>query len=398
MADTTNITATIRAGLPRVAAATGEGPRFDHLRPVWRVTVKGQDISGRIAPRLVSLNITDNRDGEADEVEIVISDHDGAVELPDTGDTLTVAIGWQFDSSRPQPQQPPAENAKEKEKEPEQPNIAGFPLGLIDKGSYTIQAVEYSGAPDTITLRARAANLLDELRTVKDRSWHKTTVGTIVRSIAAQNQLKVSIDKEIAVRKVPHADQAHESDASFLRRLGRQMDCLCNIKNGTLLFSQARKARTPSGKVLPTVLIMRGDGDQHRWARADRDSYSGVKAFYNNIKRGTRSSVIAGLAGRAKTLRQTFASEADALAAARAEWLRIQRGIYSFEMTLAYGRADLMPQRPVVVSGYKKQIDETEWIVVGVRHSLGSSGYTSQMTLETKQAEGVEGGDEASTG
>ncbi len=387
-------TETIRAGLPRVMAVTGEAPRFDMLRPVWRVTVKGQDISGRIAPRLVSLSISDNRDGEADEVEIVISDHDGAVELPDTGDTLTVAIGWQFDGSRPQLQQP-APDTGDKEKEAERPNIAGFPLGLIDKGSYTIQAVEYSGSPDTITLRARAANLLDELRAVKDRSWHKTTVGTIVRSIAAQNKLKVSIDKEIEARKVPHADQAHESDASFLRRLGRQMDCLCNIKNGTLLFSQARKSRTPSGKTLPTVLIVRGDGDQHRWARADRDSYSGVKAFFNNIKRGTRSSVIAGIAGRAKTLRQTFASEADALAAVRAEWMRIQRGIYSFEMTLAYGRADLMPQRPVVVCGYKKQIDETEWIVVGVRHSLSTSGYTSSMTLETKQAEGVEGGDEA---
>ena len=44
---------------------------------------------------------------------------------------------------------------------------------------------------------------------------------------------------------------------------------------------------------------------------------------------------------------------------ARAEWLRIQRGIYSFDITLARGRADLMPQRPAVVSGYKKQIDET---------------------------------------
>lgn len=86
---------------------------------------------------------------------------------------------------------------------------------------------------------------------------------------------------------------------------------------------------------------------------------------------------------------------AHALAAARAEWLRIQRGIYSFDITLAYGRADVMPQRPVVVSGYKRQIDETPWIVTAVRHSLSSSGYTSQITLETLQAEGVEGGDEA---
>lgn len=374
-------TATIHAGLP-VARTTGTSPRpAANLRPVWRVTVKGQDISARIAPRLVSLNISDNQGGESDEVEIVISDHDGAVELPDTGDTLTVAIGWQWD------------NGAGSTSGSQQPQ--DFPLGLIDKGAYTIQAVEYSGAPDTITLRARAANLLDELRTIKDRSWHKTTVGAIVQSIAVTNNIKASIDKEIASRKVPHADQAHESDASFLRRLARQMDCLCNIKNGTLLFSQARKAQTPSGTPLPTVSIVRSDGDQHRWARSDRDSYSGVKAYYNNIKRGTRSSVMAGISGRAKTLRQTFASEADALAAARAEWLRIQRGIYSFDITLARGRADLMPQRPAVVSGYKKQIDETPWILTSVRHSLSSGGYISQLTLETHQAEGVDGGDEA---
>jgi hypothetical protein len=373
---TTSDATTIRAGLPVVRTTGTPGRPAANLRPVWRVTVKGQDISARIAPRLVSLTISDNQGGESDEVEIVVSDHDGAVQLPDTGDTLTVAIGWQMDGGAGQGAQ-----------------VQDFPLGMVDKGAYTIQAVEYSGAPDVITLRARAANLLDELRTIKDRSWHKTTVGAIIQSIAVTNKLKASIDKDIAVRKVPHADQAHESDASFLRRLGRQMDCLCSIKNGTLLFSQARKAQTPSGKQLPPVSIVRSDGDQHRWARADRDSYSGVKAYYNNIKRGTRSSVMAGISGRAKTLRQTFASEADALAAARAEWLRIQRGIYSFDITLARGRADLMPQRPAVVSGYKKQIDETPWIITNVRHSLSSGGYTSHITLETHQAEGVEGGE-----
>lgn len=375
----------IRSSQP-IATSTGRRtePVARHLRPIWRVTVKGQDISGRISPRLVSLTITDNRDGEADEVELVISDHDGAVDLPETGDTLTVAIGWEVKAYRaPVPG----------DETPGQ--INGVPLGLVDKGSYTIQAIEYSGTPDTITLRARAANLLDELRDIKDRSWHKTTVGAVVRSIAAKNNLKVSIDKEIALRKVAHADQAQESDASFLRRLGRQFDCLCNIKNGTLLFSQARKTRTPSGKELPKVSIVRSDGDQHRWARADRDSYSGAKAYYNNVKKGTRASVVAGISGRSKTLRQTFASQADALAAARAEWLRIQRGIFSFDISLAYGRADLMPQRPVVVSGYKPQIDQTAWIITAVRHSLSSSGYTSQITLETLQAEGVDGGDEA---
>ncbi|MBH2010873.1 MAG: phage late control D family protein [Xanthomonadaceae bacterium] len=367
---------TVRGGLPPRASL--------HLRPVWRVTVKGQDVSARMAPRLVRLSISDSREAEADEVELVISDHDGAVALPSTGDPLTVAIGWQ------------ASATGSNQRAVTQDDAGDFPLGLIDKGSYTIQAVEYSGAPDVITIRARAADMLDDLRMLRDQSWHATTVGAILRSIAGRAKLKARIDPQISVRKVKHADQAQESDASFVRRLGKQFDCIATIKAGCLLFSQARAARTPSGTALPAVQIVRRDGDSHRYARSDREAYSGVKAFYSNTKAGTRKSVVAGISGRAKTLRATFASEADALAAARAEWLRVQRGIYSFDITLGYGRADLMPQRPAVVTGYKPQIDETPWIITSVRHTLEAGGYTSQITLETMQAEGVEGGDEAS--
>ncbi|MGQ3127357.1 hypothetical protein [Variovorax sp.] len=110
--------------------------------------------------------------------------------------------------------------------------------------------------------------------------------------------------------------------------------------------------------------------------------------MYTNIKTGNRSAVVAGISGRAKELRTTFASREDALAAARAEWLRIQPGIFAFEVTLAYGRADLTPQRPVRVAGYKPQIDATPWIITCVRHTLDGGGYVSQLTLETEQAEG----------
>ena len=42
-----------------------------------------------------------------------------------------------------------------------------------------------------------------------------------------------------------------------------------------------------------------------------------------------------------------------------------------------------------------KPIDEAVWMVTAVRHSLSSSGYTSQLTLETQHSEGVDGGDKA---
>lgn len=374
MSDTDRIAAT----LPKVSVTAGPARTGAHLTPIWRVTVNGQDVSERIRPRLISLVITDDRINEADEVELCVSDDDGAVALPSTGDTVTVAIGW-----RAEPLAAPYRQYSSDD--------IGFPVGLVDKGSYTVQAVEYSGTPDTITIRARAANLVDSWRGLRDQSWHGTTVGAIVASIAKRNGVEATVEKEVAQRKVKHADQLSESDASFLRRLAHTYDCICTVKAGRLLFSQRRKARTATGKELPPIVIVRGDGDQHRWARADRDAYSGVRAWYNNVKTGQRSAVIAGISGRAKDLRITYASQSDALAAARAEWLRVQRGIFDFEITLAYGRADVMPQRPARVAGFKPQIDATPWVVTRVRHSLDGNGYTSHLTLETEQAEGIEG-------
>lgn len=54
-----------------------------------------------------------------------------------------------------------------------------------------------------------------------------------------------------------------------------------------------------------------------------------------------------------------------------------------------------MPQRPEIVSDWKKQIDETVWMDTVVRRSLSSSGDISQLTLKTQQSDSVDGGNKA---
>src|SRR5699024_9010290 len=102
--------------------------------------------------------------------------------------------------------------------------------------------------------------------------------------------------------------------------------------------------------------LTRADGDNHRYTVTDRDSYSGVIAEYNDHADADKKRVVAGTADAPKRLRPTYATRADALAAARAEYHRIRRGAAEFELTLAEGRADLYPETPINVAGFKPDI------------------------------------------
>ncbi|MGS0740453.1 phage late control D family protein [Glaciimonas sp. GG7] len=321
--------------------------------PDFRVTLDGRDLTAIIRPRLISLTLTECRGEEADQLDLALDDTDGQLAIPSKGAKIHLHIGWR-DS------------------------------GLVDKGSFTVDEVEHSGAPDTITLRARAANLIDTFRQLQDHSPHNTTLGAIIERIAFEHQLMAGISAPLRDVVIKHIDQTRESNAAFLRRLGKKYDAVATVKNDTLLFMPINQSSTVSGKALPAIHITRSLGDGHRYHSAERDSYSGVRVFWYDAQRARRRSVIAGVAGNSKCLKTTFATEADARTTAIAEWQRIQRGVSSFALNLALGDPNLIAQSPVIVSGFKAQIDATEWLIVKVASSIGSSGYTQQIELEMK--------------
>ncbi|HCL4987046.1 TPA: phage late control D family protein, partial [Salmonella enterica] len=93
---------------------------------------------------------------------------------------------------------------------------------------------------------------------------------------------------------------------------------------------------------------------------------------------------MAGEADNVLALTTVYASKAQAMRAAQAKWDKLQRGVAEFSITLALGRADLFPETPVRVSGFKRVIDEQAWLISKVTHSLNNSGFTTGLELEVK--------------
>jgi phage protein D len=326
----------------------------DYPIPDWRVTLDGHDLTGRIAPRLLDLTLTESRGGEADQLDLRIHDHDGRMALPKRAVELSVAIGWRDG-------------------------------GLIDKGVFRVDEVEHSGAPDVITIRARSADLTQPMRSRRERSWHGVTLGTVLRALAGEHQLQAKIAPLLADISIAHLDQAGESDVNLLTRLGERYDAIATVKAGKLLFMPIGAGTSVGGVALPEPTLTRAEGDQHRYSVADRDRYSGVRAYWTDKAGANRKSILVGDSGNAKRLRDSYSNESEAREQAQAEWGRIQRGVAALSYTLALGRADLYPEQKLRVMGFgKPEIDEGRWLVAQARHAIsGAGGFTTALELET---------------
>nr|WP_189683253.1 phage late control D family protein [Pseudomonas sp. SWRI144] len=325
--------------------------------PAFRLAVDGLDIAQIISPRLMSLELTDNRGVEADQLSITLSDHDGLLTIPPKGAVIRLWLGWSD-------------------------------TGLVDKGTYTVDETEHSGAPDVLSIRARSADLRKGLKTKRERSWSNTTLGDVLGDIAIGNGLTSTIAGALDGLPILQLDQANESDANLISRLGEEFDAVASVKAGCLLCLPAGGGKTASGMDLPHITLTRADGDQHRYLQADRDSYDGVRAYYYDVNSAKKQEAIAGGGDNLKDLRHTYSDQQSALRAARAEFRRLQRGSATLSYTLAMGRPDLIPELTYTLQGVKAEIDEIIWYGGNVQHSLtDSGGYTVSLELESKLPE-----------
>ena len=336
---------------------TAERANYPH--PMCRVVVDGVDITSKVTQRLISIDLTDDKGMEADQLDLRLTDHDGLLAIPPTGASIRLWLGWSD-------------------------------TGLVDKGTFTVDETEHSGAPDELSIRARSADLRGNLKSKREQSWHGTTLGQVVAEVAARNSLLPLIAPQLAAIPLPHLDQANESDTNLLTRLGREHDAIATIKAGRILFMPAGGSTTASGLALPHVHLTRADGDSHRYLQADRDSYTGAKAYYYTVAGGQKREAIAGAGDNLKELRHVYADRSSALRAAKAEWQRIQRGNATLSYTLAHGRPELLPDQTFTLTGIKPEIAAINWLVERIRHSYTPDSFTTSLELTSKTEEQAE--------
>ena len=321
--------------------------------PVCIITANNKPLNAKISDRIISVQVTDNRANEADELSIVLDDSDGALELPKRGVKLNCQMGFLGES-------------------------------IHDKGDFVVDETEWSGTPDLITIKASSANFKSKIKEAKSKSYHRKKFGDIATEVAKNHELTLVMANDLKNIDLNHIDQTNESDLNLLQRLAKLNGAEMAVKKDRLLIFKAGSAKTASGKDLPTITLTRNDGDQFRYSEQDRESdHTGVSASYQDTGKAKREKVVNGDKGKIKHLKGTFANKAEAERASAAKMAEIKRQMAKFSINLAYGLPEISTESPIKLQGFKAEVDNLKWIVEKATHSYAKSGgLTSQLDLE----------------
>ena len=320
--------------------------------PICILTADSKPLNDQILKRIISVTVTDNRANEADQLDITLDDSDGVLELPRRGVKINCQLGF-------------------------------FGEGVHDKGDFIVDETEWSGTPDTITIKASSANFKSKIKEAKSKSYHRKTFGEIAEEIAKNHDLTLVMIDELKSINLNHIDQTNESDLNLLVRISKQNGAEMAVKKDRLLIFKAGSAKTASGKDLPSITLTRRDGDQFRYSEQDRESdHTGVSASFHDTGKAKRESVTSGTEGKVKKLKGTFATKEEAERASKAKMDEIKRQMAKFSITTAFGIPSISTETPMNLDGFKPQVDKLKWIVEKATHSYSTSGLTMQLELE----------------
>lgn len=323
--------------------------------PIIRLTADNEPLDDAIMSRLMDLSVTDNKSGDADELSLTLDDHDGKLAMPKRGVKLQCWMGY-------------------------------IDAGVHDMGIYTVDSVEWGGTPDTITVKAKSADMKGSLKSGRTQSYHDKKLGEIAKEVATRHELELAMTDYLMSIEVGHIDQTDESDLHLLTRLCWQFGAVVNVKHGKLLIFQPYENKTVSGQPLTLTVLKRDKGDQFRFSIEDRQGdVDNVQATYHDAKQAKKVTVNTDKDGqKPKRLKGNFKDEKTATAAANAEKKRIEGEQGKFSINCAFGYPAISTESPIELQGFKVEIDSLKWTVDKATHSYSKSqGLTTQLDLTT---------------
>ncbi len=182
------------------------------IQPRVRITYQGKDITQDISAYLVAVEYSDSTDDESDEASFTVENTEQVWNnnwRPKKKDKLRIAIGYDD--------------------------------GMLDCGTFTVDEIEFSGPPDTVSIRALAASVSNPIRTKGSKAYEQQTLQQIAEDIAKKHGYQIVnnlTDKnKLKDIKFERITQSRQTDLAFLSRIADDYGVMFSVRDTKLIFT-----------------------------------------------------------------------------------------------------------------------------------------------------------------
>lgn len=314
------------------------------MKVAFQIIADGEDVTANFADRLIGLTVVDEAGNKSDRADIQVDDRDYAVALPETGAKLKISLGFVGD--------------------------------LVEIGHFVVDEIGGTMAPDTLSIGAKAADMLGGIRARKSRSWRDVSVQDIVQKIASDHGLKPVISESLKAQKFAYLAQTTESDLNFLTRIAKGLDAVAKPAGGALVLAKRGENKAADGSDLPVFEVHKSQIAEGSWQINGRGKYRCVIVEWTDTNTAQVQTCKAGDGDPQLKMRHRYPNRAEAQRAADAALERGGRASGKIDIQLGGFWGDLMAEAKVKLAGIKPEL-EGEWLITSVTHRLGSTLITS---------------------
>ncbi|QCI65624.1 phage late control D family protein [Phreatobacter stygius] len=321
--------------------------------PLFKLLIKGIDVSSELAPQLISCTYTDHVHGKADEIEVEVHDKDGwwrGPWCPEHGDKAQLWIGYK-------------------------------PALLVPAGSFELDepSAKISRSGDTFSMRGVSAPITRSLRTRRTRGYENQSLRQIAQKIASEHGLTVVGNPPDV--QFERRDQRRERDLEFLSRSAEEFGAYFTVKGNQLVFSRRDEVHGRASVLTievsdPNLITADLKKGSHRtYSRARASYYEGNQRRHINVEVQDQS------VRNGDTLRIDERSENEGQARQRARSSLQRENLKKLTGNLVF------VGNPYLLAGQNIALGQTfgkwagKYVIKQSRHHITRSGYTTNIEV-----------------
>lgn len=263
---------------------------------------------------------------------------------------------------------------------------------VLDCGQFELDSVDAQGPPATVTIKATSLPYNSTIRqTLKSKSWENITLSGISSEIASKNGMGILFESA-SNPKYTRVEQYQTSDISFLQKLCHNAGCSLKVTNNIIVvFDQAQYEAKDAVKTIK--FGAEGGYTKYKLSTGTNNIYTSCRVYCTTSGGSVISATEYAENYNEKSenqqclqIRQNVSSKAEAQELAH-KYLRLYN---KYEQTASFtlqGDPKLAAGNTVEISDFG--FGDGKYIIKQAKHSISSSGYTTQITLRKCLADNI---------